>query len=319
MNSVVVPVKLKTLSSQLAAITGARELFPDLWLLPGVTDASDLAASSLLFLQSQPLLVDAGMRADVALALRELGIVKRLHLTHMHLDHRSRQSYFVGESVTCPELERPAFVDWDSFLSYSGFKTVAGFDFHAWRARRFNVDLVPEVVGLKDGQAIASEQPAYLLALPGHTQGHSGLWLPHLKAALVTDYDMEPFGPWYGNPISDLDAYERTLRQLLERPDIDWFITSHQRGMLDRESFHGEAERYLRLIAERSEKIYNLLTTHQPKSLRELVGQGVFYSRSAYAKNPVFAVFENRMTLLHLQRLEQAGQVCQTADGWLAF
>lgn len=319
MSGVATALNLAALRAKIAAIPGARELFPDLWLLPGITDAGDLAASSLLFLQSQPLLVDAGMRADVALALRDLGIVKRLHLTHMHLDHRSRQGYFVGDDVTCPESERPAFIDWERFLAYSGFKAAAGFDFHAWRTSRFQVDLVPHVRGLKDGEAIASEQPAYLLALPGHTQGHSGLWLPEFKAALVTDYDMEPFGPWYGNPISDLDAYETTLRGLLQRQDIAWFITSHQRGMLDRESFHREAERYLRMIVERGEKIYALLKTDQPTPTRDLLGQGVFYSKSAYGKNPVFAIFENRMTRLHLERLERADRVRKVDDGWLAY
>lgn len=307
-----------SLRQRLTEIPGARELFPDVWLLPGRTDSTDLSASSLLFLQREPLLVDAGMAIETATALRASGLVARLHLTHMHLDHRSRQDWFVTENVSCPDIERPAFVDWDAFLTASGFANAGGFDFHAWRKARFHVDLVPGIRGLADGDRISvDELDARVLALPGHTHGHSGLWLPDLRAALVTDYDMEPFGPWYGNPVSDLDAYVATLEALLKRDDIDWFVTSHQRGMLDRETFREEGRRYLDMIESRTMRLVELLDVNRPSRVRELLGKGVFYSTHAFGRNPVFALFENQMTRKHLARAEAAGLACREAEGWL--
>src|SRR5262245_56454763 len=119
------------------------------------------------------------MEASVAAALRDAGVVKRLHLTHIHLDHRSRQEYFVGKDVTCPEIERPAFVDWATFAKFSGFDQAQNFDFHEWRKNRFHVEVVPEILGLKDGEQLhVDDMEARLLLLPGHTMGHSGIWFP---------------------------------------------------------------------------------------------------------------------------------------------
>lgn len=308
---------VRQLETELESIPGAKELFPDLWLLPGRTDSNDLAASSLLFAQSQPLLVDAGMAIETASALRASGLVKRLHLTHLHLDHRSRQDWFVGDDVTCPAVERSFFVDWGAFLAASGFKGAAGFDFHRWRETKFHVNLIPHIRGLEAGQPIAADDiETRLLLLPGHTSGHSGLLLPQFRAALVTDYDMEPFGPWYGNPISDLTAYEENLIALMQRDDIDWFITSHQRGMLDRDEFCREAQRYLEIIERRTQALLDTLADRQPHATRNLVGKGVFYSQKAFGRNPVFAIFEARMTQMHLQRSVRLGHVRKTDAGW---
>ncbi|RMF19391.1 MAG: hypothetical protein D6761_00480, partial [Candidatus Dadabacteria bacterium] len=108
-------------TSPIADIPGARELFDDIWWLPGQKLPGKMASASLLLDGPEPLLVDAGLHVDTAACLRETGIVKRVHLTHMHLDHRMHQDWFVAGDVTVPEAEREAIADWDGFFAVAGF------------------------------------------------------------------------------------------------------------------------------------------------------------------------------------------------------
>lgn len=291
-------------NQRLAEVPGARHVLDGVWWFPGEKHKGHIASASILVEAEVPLLVDAGMAGKTAEGLRDARIVPRLHLTHMHVDHRIHQCWFQRDQVTVPSVEIPAFQDWGTWLEWCGFPTSMGDTFVEAIQARYAVSTLREPVGVEEGANLnPGGMDVRFLPLPGHTNGHSGIYIPEHRAALVTDYDMLPFGPWYGNPISDLDAYEATLRQLLARDDIDWFITSHEAGTLDRDTFAEEAQRYLRMMEERSDRLWAWLREHAPMAVADMVGHGLIYPQRALARNPLFERFEGRMIELHLGRI----------------
>ncbi len=303
-------------------IDAALQVVPDVWLLPGDSNRRGMIfASSLLLDGPQPLLVDAGMLRPTAEALRDTRLVQRLHLTHLHMDHRIHQDWFVTDQVTCPDVEADAIRDWGAFGEACGFpKQMVDMVFASKSDRLpFVADVIPHVTGVADGHILTyGGGDAEVVFLPGHTNGHSGLLFAEQRTMLVTDYDMEPFGPWYANPISDLEQYESTLRSLMARNDVDRFITSHRRGVLDRDAFLDGAQRYLDIIDQREARIAELVHAKGPVELDELTGQGIYYRAERVAKDPILGIFERNMNRMHLQRLASAREIQQQDQLWLA-
>lgn len=298
------------------AVPGAFEVLPGIVYLPGQTSQQELAAGALLLEGEQPLLVDAGMARPVAEALRGLALRLRLHLTHMHLDHRLHEAWFLPPRVSAPAVEAEAIRDWDHWLDLGGFDGPLRAEMDLWRKSKVGDGPRPLVDGVVEGDALAGvEVPAVVRMLPGHTEGHSGIEWPGVATMLVTDYDLEPFGPWYANITSDLEAYERTLRGLLERTDIERWITSHRRGVLDAEAFHEGGRRYLAMIEERSARILDWLAV-APARIEELAVRGLCYPERMLRSGPMFRAFEGRMIQLHLERLEGLGLAGREGDLW---
>lgn len=305
-----------TLATALRQVPGARQVLQGIWLLEGETSRDLMASSSLLLEGREPVLVDAGMRPQTAAALRDTGVVARLHLTHKHLDHRRHQAWFDHVPVSGPALEVAALTSWDAWLTASGLEGSLAAGVLSWIESLQTIRQLPQVVGLVDGEPLppGADFPVIFIALPGHTRGHSGLWFPEQKAMLVTDYDMEKFGPWYANATSDLDAYEASLRSLMARTDIAWFITSHGRGVLGPQAFRQEAARYLTIIANRTRTVVERLRAG-PATAAALAAPGLAYPRRLLARNPLFAAFDTRHVELHLQRLAREGRAQLRDDG----
>lgn len=298
------------------AVPGAFEVLPGIVYLPGQTSLRELTAGSLLLEGERPLLVDAGMSRPVAEALRALDLPVRLHLTHMHLDHRLHEPWFLPPRVSAPAVEAEAIRDWDHWLSLGGFDGPLRTEMDLWRKGKVGDGPRPAVDGFVEGDALAGvDVPAVVRMLPGHTEGHSGIEWPGMATMLVTDYDMEPFGPWYANTTSDLEAYERTLRDLLERTDIERWITSHRRGVLGAEAFAEGARRYLAMLEERSARILDWLA-EAPARIEDLAVRGLCYPEGMLRGGALFRAFEGRMIHLHLERLAGLGLATREGDLW---
>lgn len=304
----------------LREVPGAEWLAPGLLRLPGLTSVRLLAASSLVIDGEPPLLVDAGMAPAVAAALRDLKLPLRLHLTHMHLDHRLHESWFAGERISAPAAEARELVDWEAWWQAGGFDPSMRELVDAWRRSWIPDGPRPAVDALEDGDVLPDlVHETRLCMLPGHTAGHSGLWLPGPRIMVVTDYDMERFGPWYGNASSDLDAYTRTLREQMADDGVELFVTLHRRAALSPELFRREGQRYLDQIAARDGRLLEWLReSRQGLDLETLSRRGLIYPRRGLERNPMLVPFERRMIELHMQGLAAQGCVRRRGLRWVA-
>ncbi len=279
-------------------------------LLPGATRPR-IAANSL-FVESAGLLIDTG--ADEATLRRLLadGTVRSVLYTHYHSDHRWWGSLFAALPTWAHRLDAPALENEAEMVATVGGPERLAAGFGAW----FEAN---GVVGLRVDHYIEDETPLVFddctlvpLHMPGHTPGMLCPLFPRERLLFLTDFDLTPFGPWYGNVGSDLDAFEASLARV-ETLDFDWVMTSHLPTALRREEALKLLREFRSHFARREQALVDALA--EPMPLRELSSIGICYESRHINNNPALHWFERVQVEHHLRRLEKRGFVEKVEDG----
>jgi glyoxylase-like metal-dependent hydrolase (beta-lactamase superfamily II) len=148
------------------------------------------------------------------------------------------------------------------------------------------------------------------LHTPGHTADHYCLWEPDLKILFSFDYDLTPFGPWYGHRESDIGAFKASIARLMEL-DIRILVSSH-RDIIT-EGISDGLSRYLSVFDRREAAIAALLDACG-KTIAELVDAAPIYGSYPYAE-PLLRYWEGGMIEKHLADLIAKGAVRRGEDG----
>ncbi|MCD6298408.1 MAG: MBL fold metallo-hydrolase, partial [Deltaproteobacteria bacterium] len=143
---------------------------------------------------------------------------------------------------------------------------------------------------------------------PGHTDDHYCFYLPNEKIMLTTDIDFTSFGPWYGNPESDIDIFIDSIERL-RGYDIETVLSSHL-GVI-KNNIEEKFDQFLAVFEERDEKILEFLGS--PRSIEDFVEEALIYHRYPYAES-ILRFFEAQMIEKHLKRLISRGLV-REVDG----
>ncbi|UCH88366.1 MAG: MBL fold metallo-hydrolase [Thermoplasmata archaeon] len=161
---------------------------------------------------------------------------------------------------------------------------------------------------IKDGAVFGfGECTMEVIHTPGHSLGMCCFVFPQQSAAYVTDYDLTPFGPWYGSLHCDLDALIHSAGKLKNLQDIDWFITSHEMGVFNRSDFLAGLDKFMAIIDERDEKIIEVLKTG-PIPLTDLVKRSIVY-HARHVEDKFTYLWEWLHLERHLERLIKAGRI----------
>jgi glyoxylase-like metal-dependent hydrolase (beta-lactamase superfamily II) len=193
------------------------------------------------------LLVDTGLRdmpdtviAPVAEAV-DLVLISHADVDHCGGDRRARE-LFPGAPFACGEADRAWIESNDAMMAgnyqwYSAYGFGPSEDDVAFLRRELGGD-APIDLGLRGGETLrlGPGHRLEVLALPGHTPGHLGLWDPASGAAIVVDavlgdgiYDRAGtllIPPRY----YDAAAYEATIRRL-RALDPELLLTAHYEVM----------------------------------------------------------------------------------------
>ncbi len=184
-------------------------------LLPGLPAASPRGALGwcnvvLLERQGQRLLFDTGShgdRAPLLAALAGLGLAPRdinlVFLSHFHYDHALNAEIFPQARLFISRAEH-------QYVSGGGFQKAGDpyvpLALAAYLAKRLEL--------VEDGQEVLPGLKA--LALPGHTPGTTGLWLPEEGLLLAGDgvknaweFSRDAPPPCFGRPEDALESYAR--------------------------------------------------------------------------------------------------------------
>ncbi len=142
---------------------------------------------------------------------------------------------------------------------------------------------------------------AIVLHTPGHTPGHCSFHFEREGLVYGADIDLIPFGPMYGDYLSNLDDFEKSIIRIIElEPKI--YCSGHRKPITSNVKEHLEA--YLARIGEREQRLINLFTG--PLTIDEMLGQRVIYPRYDH---PYFKFWERRMIELHLERMLKREQI----------
>ncbi len=245
-------------------------------------------------------LIDAGCGINVVKSLVEK--VDVLLLSHTHPDHVSGAWIFneFGKKVLSPETETKIDELARRFAPPLAEK---------WK------EVVSRVMGLKSFEA---ERYDDAIAVGGHeivpikTEGHTKdmhVLLIDGKILFGADVDLTKFGPWYGNPESDPEKFEKSIRKI-EEIEFEVYVSAHE-GVFNREDTLKKLEDYVSHFKKREEKILDLLEV--PRSVDELVAMSPIYGRKNFSKE-LLDYFERNMIEKHLKILEKKGKV-KRVDG----
>ena len=124
------------------------------------------------------------------------------------------------------------------------------------------------------------------------------------------DYDLTPFGPWYGDRDSSIQDTILSIEQLRKFPANTW-LTCHETGIFEEDP--GELwDQYLAVIHDRETKLVDLLK--DPKTMADIVDAWIVYRRPREPKE-FYAFAERAIMQKHLDVLISNSTVIEE-NGW---
>lgn len=279
--------------------------FGPLWFLPGKNSGKYPYCHSVHVEADLSVLIDPASDRQRLLEVRKGARVDAVWLSHAHEDHFTHLDLFDDKELWIPEPEAGSLRSLDRFLDAYGMNAeersywaelmVEQFNFKPRRPHRlFRGEEVIDLGGVT----------VEVLPTPGHTPGHCSFFFREPEVLFLGDYDLTPFGPWYGDVHSDIEATIASVNRLRSIPAKIW-IASHEKGV-----FRSEPadlwDLYLKTIHDREQKLLDLLK--KPRSMSEIVDARILYGRKREPKE--FYDFGERSHMgKHLQRLIGQGRV----------
>ncbi len=144
-----------------------------------------------------------------------------------------------------------------------------------------------------------------MLHAPGHCEGFCCPYFPDLGILHIGDIDLTSFGPWYFAPDSDIDQFIESARMTLE-VDAEYYVTSHQKGMLLRSEYRGKLEAYLEIIERREDKLKKAVKSGC--SPEDLIRQDIIYYQESHGQTQWIVRNEQMGLAKHLKRLIRHGE-----------
>lgn len=279
--------------------------FGPVWFIPGEKGGKYPFCHSV-YLEGAGVLIDPSSSRERLLQLREDPGVNEVWLTHWHEDHLMHLDLFDDLPLSIAAEDAPPLADLDQFMDAYGmdgqeergyWKKVLKEQFH-FRPRK------PARL-LRDGETIALDGlTVEVVATPGHTPGHMSFLFREAGVLLLGDYDLTPFGPWYGDVGSSIEGTMASVGLLRNIPAMVR-LASHERGVFAEEP--GACwDNYIQVIHERENKL--LARLQEPGTLEDIVSAWIVYGKPREPK--AFYEFGERAIMgKHLEKLMREGRV----------
>jgi len=227
-------------------------------------------------------------------------------LSHWHEDH----IHYLHLFEDCPKWisarDFPPLSDIEIFLDWSGFEEVGQRD--NWRKYmydKFNYRPLPKARFLEDNEKIdLGNITVEVIATPGHTPGHLSFFFPEEAMLFLGDYDLTPFGPWYGDVASSIENTIKSIQTLKAIPVKRW-ITCHEKGLFE-ENPGDLWLKYENIIYEREIRVLDFLG--EPRSLEEIAAAWLIYGKP---RKPLdfFEFAERALVKKHLEYLVRQDKI----------
>jgi glyoxylase-like metal-dependent hydrolase (beta-lactamase superfamily II) len=254
-------------------------------------------AMYLLAGEDRTLLVDTGIRdmpeqvvaPYLATIGRSLTDIDDVVISHADVDHcggnRSLRAAAPGTRLLCGEADRP-WIESNAAMLADNYRWYEAYGFGPspedveFLERELGGD-APVDLGLRGGETLrlGPDWRIEVLALPGHTPGHVGLWDPRSGAAIIIDaalrdgiYDragQRLIAPRY----YDAPAYEATIRRL-RALDAELLLTAHY-DVMDREAARDFLDRSLGYVQQVREAVRAAAGTADLWALTQKVNEAV--------------------------------------------
>jgi glyoxylase-like metal-dependent hydrolase (beta-lactamase superfamily II) len=236
-------------------------------------------------------------------------------LSHCHEDHVAGMHRFPGAPCSVHELDLPALRSIDGLMAAYGYSHHPEIEAR-WRRTvldEFHYEPRPDARAIRDGDVVdlGGGVRVHVLHAPGHTAGHCCLLIEPDGVLYLADVDLSSFGPYYGDAVSSLEAFEGTIAAL-RGMEARRYVTFHHVGVLEgRAAFLERMDRFAAMIETRERRLLELLG--QPRTLAELVALRIVYR--PHDEVPYADPVEHRSIAQHLARLVRGGEVREVEPG----
>ncbi|MFC1580688.1 MBL fold metallo-hydrolase [Thermodesulfobacteriota bacterium] len=276
----------------------------NIYLVRGENNGRFPNAHSLLVTGEKTALIDTGCGTGVLETVKKKYPPDMVIYSHTHPDHCSGSAFFAPKVLWGPEQSRLTTGDLER-LSVRFIESDLRNDWIAYFADSAGFKDFSTGNYYDDGHHFhCGETLVEAVHAPGHTDDHYCFYLPHEKIMVTTDIDFTAFGPWYGNPESDLDTFIRSI-QRVGHYDINTVVSSHVGVIREgiQEAFNG----FLEIIEQREKRILDFLD--RPRSLEDFVQAALIYRAYKGRRADILRCWEKEMVSKHLERLQSRGDV----------
>ncbi|MCX7817231.1 MAG: MBL fold metallo-hydrolase [Syntrophales bacterium] len=288
-----------------------REMhFGPLWFIPG-EKGGRYPFSHSLFLE----VGDGGIIVDPASHMERLQELRKnkIHavwLSHWHEDHFTYLDLFNNVPIFISKDDYPPLTDIDVFLDWYGLEGEYRSYWHTLVMEKFHYR-PREMAGFLEGDSVLDlgSLKVKIIHCPGHTPGHLAFYFPALEIAFIGDYDLTPFGPWYGDRFSSIEDTLRSI-ELLRSLKAKIYITGHETGVFfqpDEEVW----ERYRNVIFQRETRLMEFL--QEPRTIKEIVNACFVYGKPREPKG-FFEFGEWAIMSKHLEKLIREEKAVKLPD-----
>jgi len=230
-----------------------------------------------LYIEGEGILIDPASRRDRLAELKEKPGVREVWLSHWHEDHLRHLDLFDDLPLRISEADAPPLSNLDLFIDSYG--KVGNREREFWRnilKEQFHFRPRKPDLFLEHGQVFHFPGiTVEVIGSPGHTPGHVSLFFREPAVLFLGDYDLTPFGPWYGDVHSSIEGTIQSVNRLRSIPAKGW-IAGHEQGVFEEEP--GELwDRYLGVIDRREKKLLEVL--ERPRTLEDIVDAWIIYGK----------------------------------------
>lgn len=286
-----------------------EQTFGPLIFIPGENRGRYPYCNSL-YIEEAGVLIDPASDRERLIRLRDKKVVKMVWLSHWHEDHFMHLDLFDDLPLWISFLDAPPLGDLSTFLRWYGF---SGEERGFWEPilyDQFHFRPRQPTRYLIGGETInLGSLSVDIIATPGHTPGHLAFFFRDVSLLFAGDYDLTRFGPWYGDLYSSIDQTRASIG-LLQKIPAGIVMTGHETGIF-RQPLQGLWERYGAVIAEREEKLLQVL--EKPADLEAIVESWIIYGKPRSPKE-FFAFGERAHIKKHLEHLQKRGMVVKKND-----
>jgi len=203
--------------------------------------------------------------------------VDEVWLSHWHEDHIHYINLFDGCTLRMSKRDFPPLTDINIFLDWYGLSGEKQRSYWAETMER-DFDFIPrrEAMFLEDDEIIdLGGLTVQVIPTPGHTPGHLSFYMPEEELLFLGDYDLTPFGPWYGDVLSSIEDTIGSIRKLKAVHARRW-VAAHETGLF--EVNPGPLwEAYEKTIYDREQRLLAFL--NRPRTLTEICSEWIVYRK----------------------------------------
>jgi glyoxylase-like metal-dependent hydrolase (beta-lactamase superfamily II) len=256
------------------------------------------------------ILIDPSSDRERLSRLREDPGVKAVWLSHWHEDHLMHLGLFRDVPLWTSAKDAPPLADLETFLDWYAMDEDGGphrGEFRKFMEEQFHFQPRRPDRFLEGGETLRFDSVTVeVIAVPGHTPGSLAFHFQEPGVLFLGDYDLTPFGPWYGDLYSSIEDTMESVDRLRRIPARVW-ITGHEQGVFEEEPGR-RWDDYLNVILQREERLLHFL--ERPRNRQEIIEAWIVYGK---AREPryFFEFGEWAIMEKHLARLIRQGRVVQ--------